>query len=146
MRDDKQVRQQLSYWSKTPPSDTGMRVAMLLEEWGGLHHFEESLMSKVDWSHPFFIKMRTRGCLSTFDFNMLTRLVFLAHDHCIRVELTPCNQQFLTLYFHPRCREGSACQRHPTAEDALSMWRTSHPGNQKEPELVALAETDAGRK
>lgn len=123
----REVETYLKHWCKHPASEVGSRVAELLEELDGLHHFEESLMKKVEWDHPFYIKMRLRGSLSTFDFDVMTRLVFLAHDHCIRVEIQSCNAQYLTLLFHPRVREGEMSQRHPTLEQAVESWRSRHP-------------------
>lgn len=132
MRSRDQVKSHLRYWTKAPPSEVGIRVAQLLDAWDGLHHFEESLMKKVQWSNPLFIEMRLShhtsvGQLSTFDFDNLTRLVFLAHDHCIRVDINPCNGSYFTLQFHPRhVREGSMSQRHPTLEEAVEGWRSRH--------------------
>ncbi len=121
----------LKYWSKTTPSTIGFRVAALLDEWRGLHHFEESAMKKVDWSNPLFIRMtldhRTSpGQLSTWDFSGLTSLVFLAHDHCIRVDVLPCNSTHFKLMFHPTQRAGGGAQRHPRLEEAVEAWRKHH--------------------
>lgn len=126
---DPVVGHHLKYWSKKPPSEVGIRVAKMLDAWDGLHHFDGELMKKVEWSHPYFIAMKLRGDrLSTFDFGSLTRLVFLAHDHCIRVEIRPCNMQFLQLMFHPRhTREGGMAERHPTIEHALTNYRDATP-------------------
>lgn len=126
-----QAQSYLKYWTKLPPSEVGLRVAALLDEWQGLHHFDDAPMKKVDWSNPLFIQMtldhRTSpGQLSTYDFSNLTSLVFLAHDHCIRVDLQPCNSTHFRVMFHPRQREGSAPQRHPSLEDAVASWRKSH--------------------
>jgi len=121
-------RQHLKYWSKGPPSDVGLRVAKLLEEWDGLHHFKEDMMRKVDWANDHFIAVKLRAGMATFDFNGLTRLVFLAHDHCIRIEIAPLNPQLLRVLFHPRhVREGSICERHPTLEQAVASYRACHP-------------------
>lgn len=127
LRDEEQVRKHLTYFCKKgPPSLIGVRVGQLLEEWDGLHHFEDDLMRKMEWSHPLFIKMNFRGSLSSFDFDGLTRLLFLAHDHCIRVEVRPCNPQLMTVLFHPRLREGAMPLRHPTLEQAVEAWRSNH--------------------
>lgn len=122
----------LKYWSKTPPSDAGIRVAALLDAWGGLHHFDSNAMKKVDWSNDRFIeiklsKFESVGQLSTFDFDQLTSLVFLAHDRCIRVSISPCNGTHMRLIFNPRAgRDGDHSIRHPTLEHAVDQWRTRH--------------------
>ena len=124
----------LKYWTKTPPSEVGLRVAALLDEWHGLHHFDERSMKKIDWSNPMFVLLTldhhtSPGQLATYDFSGLTKLVFLAHDHCIRVDLMPCNGSYLKLMFHPRQREGSMPQRHPMLEEAVASWRKNHPAS-----------------
>ena len=135
------VMSHLNYWSKTAPSEVGLRVARLMDEWGGLHHFDAAAMKKVEWSNPLYITVtldrgHTTSQLSTFDFNGLTALVFLAHDHCIRVDVQPCNPQKLRLMFHPRnAREGGMSTRHPTLETAVAEWRArGHVDTLKPPE------------
>lgn len=122
------VMQHLKYWCRGEPSQVGKRVARLLEAWDGLHHFDAAEMKKINWADPYCIILRIRGVGATFDFSELTRLVFLAHDHCIRVEILPCNPQFVRLLFHPRrTREGFATDRHPTLERAVAAHRESFP-------------------
>ena len=68
------------------------------------------------------------GSLSTFDFDDLTRLVFLAHDKCIRVELIQGGPRAIGIaIFKRKGRTGSMYERHPTIEAALGIWRESHP-------------------
>ena len=70
--------------------------------------------------------------LSTFDFHLLTKLVFFAHDRCVRVELAsggPCD---IGVRLHRRhTREGWMGERHPTMEEALQKhrqnWQTFDP-------------------
>lgn len=144
MRTRAEILSHLSYYSTKTPSECGLRVAMLLEEWDGLHHFDESTLKKVEWSNPLFQVLRLSryhgvGQLSTFDFDLLTRLVFLAHDHNIRIQIGPCNPQFLEVVFHPRHkRDGGISERHPTIEQALGRWRESHPAKEETPEPAAV--------
>ena len=128
------VENHLKYWCKDPPSECGIRVAELLDIWDGLHHFDSTMMAKVEWTNPYFIKLRLDRSLSSFDFDALTRLVFLAHDRCIRVEIKPCNPRFLMLLFHPRATcEGTITERHPTLEESVERWRSAHPIAAAEP-------------
>ena len=63
------------------------------------------------------------GELSTFDFDALTRLVFLAHDHCIRVSLMQGGIHSIKIAIWQRDgRTGSMYERHPTIEGALDIW------------------------
>jgi hypothetical protein len=122
---------QLKYWCKGTPSEVGIRVAELLEDWQGCHHMDFDQMKKADWTHSRYISIRLdRSCspgeLATFDFDALTSLVFLAHDHCIRVSISPLNMRFMEATFFPREREGSMSQRHPTLELAVNSYRRRH--------------------
>ena len=69
--------------------------------------------------------------MATYDGDMLTRLVFLAHDDMIRVEISGAGGQNFRLAIHPRiCREGGRFyERHPTIEAALDRWRGKKPKN-----------------
>lgn len=62
--------------------------------------------------------------LSTFDFDYLTRLVVLAHDHCIRVEIISSGPGLIGIVLHKRQgRIGDIWSRHPTIEDAVVRVR-----------------------
>lgn len=64
------------------------------------------------------------GELATFDFNNLTRLIFLAHDKCIRVSVMSSGPRMVKIALHKRdTRTGSIMERHPTIENALKDWR-----------------------
>lgn len=62
---------------------------------------------------------------ATFDFPELTRLVFLAHDRCLRVEVTPARNGKLKIAIWRREREGAQSRRHPTLEKAVEAWRAT---------------------
>lgn len=83
----------------------------------GRHHIPRNLKPWGDgWAVSAY------DALSTFDFDGLTRLVFLAHDHAVRVEVTPCNPQMLRIAIWQRVRDGRISERHPTLDDAVSRW------------------------
>jgi hypothetical protein len=64
---------------------------------------------------------------STFDFNLLTHLVFLAHDRCIRVELVSSGLGLIGLALHKRhSRDGAHSDRHPTLAQAVGEFRRHH--------------------
>ena len=65
------------------------------------------------------------GKLATFDFDYLTRLVVLAHDQCIRVEICQGGPGTVGVALHKRhTREGRMSERHPTIEDAIQKIRS----------------------
>lgn len=66
--------------------------------------------------------------LSTYDADMLTRLVFLAHDRCIRLSVRQGGPQAVAIVIHQRdTRTGSINHLHPTLDQALANWRMFHP-------------------
>ena len=72
------------------------------------------------------------GDLSTFDTDRLTRLVFLAHDRCVRVEIQQGGPRTVKICIWKRIREGSIAYRHPTLEGALAKWRERNPESEVE--------------
>lgn len=108
-------------------SPLGAQVADLLGDlFVGLYHLDGA--EKVDWGNGHHIEIRIKYKeFASFDTNLLTKLVFLAHDRCLRVSINPRSAQALTLLFHQRQRNGSMSERHPTIEQALAMYREYHP-------------------
>ena len=90
---------------------------------GGFHHMAEVKQAYTG------IKVQTHPHrLATFDFNLLTELVFAAHDACIRVEIAQGGPGRVGLQFHKRHkREGSMYEYHPTLEQAYARWRERNP-------------------
>lgn len=85
----------------------------------GEHHFPGEIK---EWGYGWIIPAQNN--LSTYDFNHLTRLVVMAHDKCIRVELVPKGMNRICIAIHKRIREGDYYQRHPTMEDAVISIRS----------------------
>jgi hypothetical protein len=109
-----------------PMSSLGENVARLLNVlYQGIYHID-SECKKVDWSNDHHIEIVLRGCWATYDFDNLTRLVFLAHDYALRVQMEARANGYIRLMFHQRQREGHYAQRHPTIEFALYGWRANH--------------------
>jgi hypothetical protein len=108
--------------TKQELSPLGVKVADLLGElFLGIYHIERESL-KVDWTNNHYIEINIYQDLSTFDYDRLTRLVFLAHWFCIRVQITPCNFRYIKLMFHNRAREGFIYDRHPTLEEATESF------------------------
>ncbi len=109
-------------------SDFGATVAALLSELvDGLHHWERRSLKRPDWERSFYVEITASLPLATYDNDALTRLVFLAHDYCVRVSVQTSSPRHVRLLFHPRQRAGSIFDRHPTLEDAVATWRHRHP-------------------
>lgn len=68
------------------------------------------------------------GWLSTFDYDNLTRLVFLAHDRCVRAAIVQGGPGRIGIAIWKRHgRNGDMYSRHPTIKCALVNWRMKHP-------------------
>jgi len=91
------------------------------ELYDGKHHIPSPI-------HPFGQGWTVNhfGDLSTFDFNTLTRLVFLAHDRCMRASIMQSGPRMVKIAIWKRTREGSIYDRHPTIEAALEQWRKNN--------------------
>ena len=77
------------------------------------------------------------GDLATFDFDKLTRAVFMAHDRCIRFGIEPSGPGMLKLcLFRRHKRDGAMWERHPSIETALAGWRMVNPS----PDAAGIAE------
>ena len=108
------------------PSELGAITADLLDElFRGLYHIERDAL-RVDWTDTHHITLTWYGSLATFDFDLMTRLVFLCHDYCVRGEVSAATPNRLRLMFHRRQREGAIYKRHPTLEQAVATWRERH--------------------
>lgn len=64
------------------------------------------------------------GGWATFDYDRLTRIVILAHDRMIRVELRQSGPGRVGFNLHKRhARDGRMHERHPTLESAVQLHR-----------------------
>ena len=64
------------------------------------------------------------GDMSTFDFDRLTALVFLAHDRCVRASVMQGGPRMVKVVIWNRdSRTGEMWQRHPTLDEAVTRWR-----------------------
>lgn len=109
-------------------SPLGEAVAALWHDALGQLYRLDGAERRVDWGNPYVIVIKWGfRDLSTFDGGILTRLVFLAHDRAIRVEVQPSSHRYVTLLFHQRGREGGQSHRHPTLEEAVAAHRARFP-------------------
>ncbi len=78
---------------------------------------------RADWKWGNGVAFVIRRYLSSYDDDGLTRLVFGAHQRCIRVEIEGCGPKMLRVIMHPRDPQGD-CQgrRHPRLEEAVEKY------------------------
>lgn len=107
-------------------SELGRKVFNICDKvWRGIYHLPSSVQFRTNWADPLCIEFNYPSYLATFDSDLLTRLVILCHDECIRLEIVP-NMRYLKLRFHQRHgREGSVMHIHPTIEQAIAKLRCS---------------------
>jgi hypothetical protein len=107
-------------------SPFGELVADVLGQvYGGIYHIQSEVSHpRAEWEHPNRIEICTYGDLSTYDFDILTKLVVLCHDNAIRLTVAPASNKFLRLIFFKRVRVSEHwSERHPTLEDAAAGIR-----------------------
>lgn len=113
--------------SKSPEiSDLGEAVASILGDlYKGIYHLENSVLfhRRVKWDSCHSIEIVVNDEFASFDGNLLTRLVVLAHDKCVRVSVRGASHGYLRLMFHPRERHGSIWEYHPGLEEHVSIIR-----------------------
>ena len=114
-------------------SEFGVRVAGLLDQWYyGIYHADPKYLKQADWTSSDYIEVKHHGVLSTVHYDNLTRLVFLAHDHAIRIEIEAVGgpRKLLRFVLYNRQRGGDRFLHHPSLENALAAWREAY----KEPQ------------
>lgn len=89
-------------------------ISFLSEFFRGEHHIPKGLK---EFGHGW--ALNSTYTFSTFDSDGLTRLVVLAHQYAIRVEISPASPQSLKIIIHKRQRTGSMFQRHPTLQEVI---------------------------
>jgi hypothetical protein len=84
----------------------------------------------VVWS-PKFIISSWHGTLATWDFQGLSKLVFLCHEARIRGDIAPNGPLYLQIALHERVATGDMATRHPNIDEAVAAFRdelgTNHP-------------------
>lgn len=94
-------------------------IAFFAQLYNGAHHIPGCDV------HPFgrgWMVKHDRGELSTYDYNELTTLVFLAHEMCYRASISNHGPKALKIIIWKRKREGGMCERHPTIEAAIETF------------------------
>jgi hypothetical protein len=112
-------------------SSLGVKVADFLGEWQfGIYHLHQKELLKVDWSNSHHIEISMfSSAMSTFDFNDLTRLVFLAHEMALRVQVSPSTHNHMRIIFHERTHgpgDGNLLH-HPTLDAAVNLFKQTYP-------------------
>lgn len=90
----------------------------------GCHHIDDGALERVRWDNPRYISIVLfETDIATFDFNMLTNIVFLAHWLAVRISIKPKSHRYIEMLFHQRKRTGEFSQRHPSLDDAVIQFK-----------------------
>ena len=106
-------------------SPLGRKAADLLGElFQGIYHIDDGQLAKVDWSNNHWIEivLFDSGQWGTYDFDGLTRLVFLAHEMNVKAAICAAAPRWLRLKFHNVTRAGFFRDGHPTLGEARARW------------------------
>ncbi len=94
---------------------------MLSCVFGGMHHVYS--LKKTPGPYPFWTCIH-HGDFSTFDFDVLTKLVLAAHHYCVRASISNGGPRAVKIMLHPRKnRDGGFSERHPTMQQAIERFR-----------------------
>lgn len=113
------------YYREPWMSDDQWECALMFADlMRGFHHIGGTFKpsgSGITINEPY-------GAWATYDFDGLTRAVFMAHDRCIRIDITTSSPGRLKFLLHKRHkREGAMHERHPTLAVAVDHWRKRNP-------------------
>lgn len=102
-------------------SDDFVRLAwVLVRAYRGAHHVPGRPKIGHRW-----IEVVDHGQPATTDGNLLTRLVVLAHDAGVRVEVSGAARCYLRIMLHPRARTTGNMTNHPRLEEHAIAIRNS---------------------
>lgn len=96
---------------------------LLADLYQGAHHLGGVVK---EWGTG--VQLNTSRDFSTFDFNLMTVLVVLAHDRMIRAEITHSGPGLVRVCLWKRkSRGGRMYERHPTLESHIQQIREEYP-------------------
>lgn len=121
---------------KIEPSEIGAKAADLLGDvFLGLYHLNQTSLKKGIWTNPHYAQVTYYGGLATVDFNELTRLVVLAHNRMLRVELEGLAPNYIRIRVHARAsRTGGIASRCPTMEEHMRIINNHYDGKSRHAE------------
>lgn len=95
-------------------------IEFFSELYGGEHHIPNCKV--FEFGDGWMVKDYTMGW-ATFDFNVLTKFVFMCHDKCIRGEIRPHTfKEMKVIIWQREGREGKFSRRHPDIHTAIQNY------------------------
>ena len=115
-----------------PTEPFQVRAERMLEiTFRGLHHCPKIHKIPYKIIGNEYWAVNYSGDLSTYDYDLLTRLVVAAHDNCIRVSICSSGPRLVKIRLDNRTkRVGMFHEQHPTIEQAVDAVRKGLPCGQ----------------
>jgi len=113
----------------------------LADVYGGFHHVCGEI--KKSGAGGIYLQL-DHVSFATFDFDEMTKIVFMAHDRCIRFGVAGPRMEeaeheghtyevpVMTILVSGRKRDGSMSERHPPLEKAIHDFREKYPQSPQE--------------
>jgi hypothetical protein len=99
---------------------------------GGIYNAPICSLEKIQWDYSGRgVALTWFREMSTWDFDQLTRLVFLCHAARIRCQIEACAPRIMKLSFWPRSHEGQIAVRHPSLGEAVSEFQKWLPSDHR---------------
>jgi len=92
----------------------------------GKHHIPDPGV-RANQGGGFYVNVRGGVFWASTDFDNLTRLVFLAHDRCLRAQIDAKGFYIRVTIWKRDPAATSYAEGHPTLEQAAAKWRERNP-------------------
>lgn len=90
--------------------------------------YNAPIADRIDWEYGGRgVAVIWKRELATFDFDQLTRLVFLCHEARIRCQVESAGPRMMRLAFWQRVHAGDVAVRHPNLDEAVAAFRQYLP-------------------
>lgn len=94
----------------------------------GIYNSPICSVDKIDWKYGFNgVSLTWHRDMATFDFDQLTRLVFLCHEARIRCSVEAVAPRLMRLSFWQRVASGDMAVRHSNLDEAVAAFREYLP-------------------
>ncbi len=92
---------------------------VLADAYRGIHHVKPGEIKKFADDHW---EVSVYEDISTYDYDVLTRLVLAAHKYAVRVSIKSSGPRLLKLTLFARKRDAGMTERHPTIQQAIDKY------------------------
>jgi hypothetical protein len=98
---------------------------------GGIYNANICSPEKIDWHYGGGVSLTWFQELATWDFDQLSRLVFLCHMARIRCSVSAVAPRTIRLAFWQRKAAGDMAVRHPNLDEAVEAFKQYLPADHR---------------